>query len=303
MSKLWILPIITLVCAAAFIATLCRHDAAGPDSVGTSNKPARIVSLAPNLTEILFALGLDEKIVAVSSDSDYPPAAVNKNKVGTFWQPSTEAVIASQPNLVIMLQNEQQKPVGDTLNRFGYQVLSLKIDKIEELLSAIQKIGTATGSEQYADELVENIRTQLDNLKSKLGSTHTVRVLWVVQTEPLRVAGRNTFINEIIELAGGENAVGPTISKYPQIGDEKLLVCRAEVIIQSSMGPNIEQQQRAAEAFWSRQVNLPAVRNNNIYVVDSDLVLRLGPRLPQAADMIARRLHPGIFRQADDNAR
>jgi iron complex transport system substrate-binding protein len=117
--------------------------------------------------------------------------------------------------------------------------------------------------------------------------------LWVVQTEPLRVAGRNTFVNEIVELAGGENAIGPTIAQYPHISTEELLACNVEVIIQSAMGnTDIDQQQRQAKVFWSKWAGLPAVKNNKIYVVNSDIVLRLGPRLPQGVEMVGRCLHP-----------
>ena len=220
----------------------------------------RIVSLAPNLTEILFALGLGEKIVAVSNNSDYPVKATNKNKVGTFWQPSTEAIIASKPDLVITLLFEQQRAVADSLNRLGYQVLTLRIKKIEELMAAIQKIGATTGCTQRADELIKKISNQLNELRSKLGSTNKVKVLWVVQTEPLRVAGRGTFINELIELAGGENAIGPTIQQYPPVGTEEILACGTEAIIQSAMGKsNIAAQQQAAEIFWvNTQVYQPS---------------------------------------------
>lgn len=263
---------------------------------GTSplpNNPNRIVSLAPSLTEILFALELDDKIVGVTLDSDYPPAAQKKTKVGTFWQPDTEAVIATKPDLAVTLQIKQQKRIADSLNRLGYRVLSLKIEKIEELFTATQKIGIATGSEQRADELIEQIKGQLNYLKSKYSSTNKPKVLWVVQTEPLRVAGRNTFINELIELLGGENAIGPTIQQYPPIGTEELLACNAEVIIQSSMGIiDIGRQQQQAEVFWSKWASLPAVKDNKIYVVDSDTVLRLGPRLPQGVEMVGQCLHP-----------
>jgi iron complex transport system substrate-binding protein len=264
------------------------------NSVDSSNKPARIISLAPNLTEILFALGLDEKIIAVSSDSDYPPDAANKNKVGTFWLPDTEAIIACKPDLVIIdLSAAQQKSVAESLKRLGYRVLALKMEKIEELSAAIQKIGTATGCKQRADQLVENISGQLSYLKSKYSSTNKPKVLWVIQTEPLRVAGRDTFINELIELLGGENAIGPTIQHYPQIGTEELLACNVEVIIQSAMGKtDIGRQQQQAEVFWSKWASLPAVKNNKIYVVNSDIVLRLGPRLPQGAETVGRCLYP-----------
>lgn len=301
MRKPWLLSIIAFACLATFIIVSYNHNQDKVyelNSVDPSNKPARIISLAPNLTEILFALELDEKIIAVSSDSDYPSDAANKSKVGTFWQPNTEAIVASKPDLVVTLWFEQHKAVADSLKRLGYQVLTLKIEKIGELSAAIQKIGTATGCRQRADQLDKDISKQLIDLQSKLSSTDKVRVLWVGQVEPLRVAGRNTFINELIELVGGENAIGPTIAQYPLIGTEELLACGAEVIIQSAMKiGNIEKQQQAAEAFWSKYPNLPAVKNNKIYVVEPDTIVRLGPRLPQGAETIACCLHPDIYKQ------
>jgi len=298
---------IAFACLAAFIF-ISQHQnntqdkVLKPNSTDSPNKPTRIVSLAPNLTEILFALGLDEEIAAVSNGSDYPPEAAKKSKVGTFWQPNTEAIIASKPDLVITLWFEQQKSVADSLNRLGYEVLTLKIEKIEELLTAIQNVGTATGCRQRSDELAENISTQLNDLQLKLSLTNKkVKVLWVVQVEPLRVAGRNTFINELIELAGGENAIGPTISQYPQIGTEELLVCGAQAIIQSAMGKsNISEQQQTAEKFWGRWSSLPAIKNNRIYVVEPDTTLRLGPRLSQGIEIVARCLHPGVFTRTHD---
>jgi iron complex transport system substrate-binding protein len=267
------------------------------------NKPTRIVSLAPNLTEILFALGLEEQIIAVSNDSDYPLDAANKKKIGTFWQPSTEAIIACKPDLVVTLRlrTEQHKPTADSLRRLGYRVLTLRIETISELLAAIQEIGYATDSKQQADKLIDNISSQLNNVQRRLSSANKVKVLWVVQSEPLRVAGRNTFINELVELAGGENAIGDTLQQYPPIGAEEILTCGAEVIIQSAMGiVNMAEQQKAAEKFWSRWANLPAVKNTRIYVVEPDTVTRLGPRLCKGVELIAKCLHPDSLRQTSD---
>jgi len=289
---LWLLLITFCLGGAGFVIFGVIQDQS-QDVTPLLSQANRIASLAPNLTEILFTLGLGEKIVAVSNNSNYPAAAANKKKVGSFWQPNTEAIIASKPDLIITLGFEQQKAVADSLNRLRFKTLTLKIEKIEELLTAIQKIGAATGCKQRADELVKNISNQLNNLQLKVSSTNKVKVLWVVQVEPLRVAGRDTFINELIELAGGENAIGPTIQQYPPIGTEELLACGPEVIIQSAMGTSdIGKQQQAAKVFWSRWANLPAVKNNRIYVVEPDTVLRLGPRLPQGIELIAHCLHP-----------
>jgi iron complex transport system substrate-binding protein len=172
----------------------------------------------------------------------------------------------------------------------------LKIEKIEELLAAVEQMGAAAGCPARAHHLVNTIRTQMHTLQSGLDPTRTVKVLWVVQAEPLRVVGRDTFINEMIELAGGENAIGPTINRYPPISTEEILVCEADVIIQSAMGrSSINAQQEAAQRHWSKYGNLPAVKNNRIFVVGSDTVLRLGPRLGQGLRLVARYLHGAAF--------
>jgi iron complex transport system substrate-binding protein len=262
----------------------------------TSILPQRIVSLSPNLTEILFALGLDDKVVAVSSNCDWPPEAKTKPKVGTFWQPNTEIIIATKPDLVVCESFDQQMAIVKTLRRTGLNILTLRVESIRELFSAITEIGQAVGCMDKAQQLAADIRTQLNQIRAKSSSARKLKVLWVVQTEPLRVAGVNTFVNEIIELAGGQNAIGPTIDQYPAVGTEEIISCGAEVIIQPAMETkDIAKQQTAAEQFWSRFTNLPAVKNKRIYVIDADTVLRLGPRLPQGAQKVAQCLHPELF--------
>ncbi len=303
MNKLWWLLLTILCLAGAGFLILKIFPDQRPNAAPPATAVNRIVSLAPNLTEILFALGLGEKVVAVSSDSDYPPEAANKNKVGTFWQPNTEAIIASKPDLVITECFEQQKSVAVTLHRLGYRVLPLKIESIEAMLVAILYIGDATGTQNRAGQLVEDITNRLDNLRLKLAPANKVKVLWVVQTEPLRVAGRNTFLNQLLELVGGENAIGPTIQQYPPLSTEELLACNAEVIIQTSMGKtDIGRQQQQAEIFWGKWASLPAVKDNKIYVVDSDTVLRLGPRLPQGVEMVGHCLHPDKSIKSNETA-
>lgn len=303
MNKLWwLLPTVLCLAGAGFLILKMFPDQ-GPGAAAPATAVNRVVSLAPNLTEILFALGVGEKVVAVSSDSDYPPEAASKNKVGTFWQPNTEAIIASKPDLVITECFEQQRSVAEALRHLGYRVLTLKVETIEELLAAIKNIGDATGTQDHAEKLVEDIVDRLDNLRSRLAGTNKVKVLWVVQTEPLRVAGRNTFLNELLELVGGENAIGPTIQQYPPLSTEELLASAADIIIQSAMTTdNIRAEQHAAERFWSKWPVLPAVRNNRIYVIDPDTTLRLGPRLWQGLELVAHCLHPDVDRNQPETA-
>ena len=260
----------------------------------------RIVSLAPNLTEILFAIGLDDEIVGVTLDSDYPPEAVAKPKVGTFWQPNIEAIVAARPNLVITLGFQQHKDLADRLKRIGYNNLTVNIEKVGDLFRAIEKIGIATNKQQQADELISLIRMKLKQLATLVSTKTKVRVLWVVQREPLRVAGRDTFVNEMIELAGGENAIGQTVHKYPPIGSEQVIACDADVIIESAMGSNdIQAQRDGALQHWSKYRYLPAVASNRVYVINGDTVSRLGPRLYEGIETIARCLRPELFKNIE----
>lgn len=300
LKKPWTLLIIAIACLfwvfGLYWRAVSQKTLRLAKTSGTTGSPERIVSLAPNLTEILFALGLGEKIVAVSSDSDYPPEAANKKKIGTFWLPNTEAIIASKPDLVITLGFEQQKNLAERLKRIGYNSLILNIEKVSDLFEALEKIGAATARQSEANELVCDIRKKLDNLSDLVATETKVRVLWVVQKQPLRVAGRGTFVNEMIELAGGENAIRPTVHKYPPIGAEQVIACGAEVIIEPAMRcEDVTEQQDKALQYWSKFKNVPAVKNKRIYVINGATVSRLGPRLYEGTETIARCLRPELF--------
>ena len=292
----WLLLLVVLGCWVGAGFALFGRQQQGEKAATLSCEPGRIVSMAPNLTEILFALGLGDKIVGVAAGSDYPPRAVSKPKMGTFWQPSIEAVIAAKPDLVITLGFSQQRNLAQRLERIGYRTATVNIERISELSEAIRTIGEVTGRKPRADELVRAIREKLKNLSVLVGAREKVKILWVVQREPLRVAGRNTFVNEMIELAGGENAIGPTVHKYPPISSEQVYACGADVIIEPAMTTKDLGAQRAgAVKYWSRFKNIGPVKNGRVYVIDGDIVSRLGPRLYEAVETIARCLRPQLF--------
>jgi len=268
-----------------------RVDAivAAPDAP----RPVRIVSMAPNLTEILYALGLGESVVAVTSDSDYPPQVASKPRVGSFWLPDIEAVIAGRPDLIVTLEIPQQTDLTGRLKRMGYRCLGVSIWTVDEFFHAVETIGQATERRPQAQSLVSGIRGDIRRLAETLAGRDRPRVLWVVQRDPLRVAGRNTFINELIELAGGQNALGPTLHKYPPIGAEQVIGANVEVIVEPAMtGGDLAEQHRQALAYWSRLPHVAAVANGRIYVIDPDTVSRLSPRLYQGIESIAACLWP-----------
>lgn len=253
----------------------------------------RIVSMAPNLTEILYALGLGESVAAVTSDSGYPPQAAGKPSVGSFWLPDLEAVIAGRPDLIVTLDIPQQRHLTDRLRCMGYRCLGVSIWTVDEFFHAVETIGQATDRKPQAQSLVCGIRDDIRRLTGTLADRRRPRVLWVVQREPLRVAGRNTFVNELIELAGGQNAIGPTLHKYPPIGAEQVIGANVEVIIEPAMtGGDLAEHHRQALAYWNRLPHVPAVAGGRIYVIDPDTVSRLSPRLYQGIESIAACLWP-----------
>lgn len=260
--------------------------------------PQRIVAMAPNLTEILFALGLEDNIVGVTEYSNHPPAARQKPVMGTFWQPNIEAVVAARPDLVIALGFNQQAGLAHRLSRLNFNTLTVNIETIPQLFDAIEKIGTVTYKTAAAHRLSERLRNNLDDISRRVADGHRPKVLYLIQIEPLRVAGRQTFINELIELAGGENAIGPTISKYPPVGPEQVIASNPDVIIQLVMDKSdINAGKEQLFEYFARFQSITAVRSNRIYVIDGDVVSRLGPRLDQAAETIAKCLRPELFRE------
>ncbi|NLK40875.1 MAG: ABC transporter substrate-binding protein [Planctomycetes bacterium] len=262
-----------------------RHEA---DAMETSSQ-TRIVSLAPNLTEILFALGLEDEIVGVTRHCNYPPSARQKRQVGTFWQPDIEAVLAQRPTLVVTLGFEQQRQVALRLERIGCATLTLEIDTVDQLYESILTLGRALARNEQAQALVARLSDAQRQWRQRKPAVSPPKVLWVVQREPLRVAGTKTFINELVKTVGGVNAIGPTLHFYPPISAEQVLAAQPDVIIEPTDEPaHLDDQRRLAEGFYAAYRSVPAVRNGRIYIVDGDVVSRLGPRLDEALEHIAR---------------
>ncbi len=278
-------------CLGVLIAILCCLVGCAEQNQPTASSEEdaiRIVSMAPNLTEILFALGLDEEIVGVTRHCNYPPAAQQKRRIGTFWQPDIEAVLARRPTLVVTLGFEQQRQLAERLETFGCRTLTLEIETVSQLFDAILTIGHAVDRTAQAQMLVEQLQADRERMLRRYAGRRRPKVLWVIQREPLRVAGTKTFVNELIELVGGVNAIGPTRHIYPPVGAEQVLAARPDVIIEPTDEPErLADQRRSADAFYAAYASAPAVQNGRIYVLDGDVVSRLGPRLDQALEQIA----------------
>lgn len=292
----WLWLVVFVLCwTAGGFAVFSRSDAEAVAVVGDIT-PQRIVSMAPTLTEILFALGLGEHVVGVTAYSNYPPAAKEKPVMGTFWQPNIEAVIAARPDLILTLGFDQQTTLAGRLRRLNYSTLTVDIEKVDQLFEAIAEIGAVTKRVSQADGMTRRLRANLDNISELVSTGDKPKVLWIIQIEPLRVAGTETFINELIELAGGVNAIGPTINKYPPIGPEQIIATSPDVIIESAMfETDLIRRRKELIKHFGRFANIDAVQTGRIYVIDGDTVARLGPRIDQAVENIAKCLRPELF--------
>ena len=288
MRKWWFLLAALVLWNSVGYALLGRPTAKAGSPATMQTQAKRIVSMGPNLTEILYALDLESNIAGVTIDSDYPSDVATKPKVGGFWQPNIEAIIATEPDLVVTLGFEQQRQLANRLTRIGCATLTLDIETIDDLFQGIIAIGQATGANERAQALVETMCRRMETVRRSAVTNTRPKVLWVVQREPLRVAGRETFANEIIELVGGQNAIGPTLHQYPPIGAEQVIASGIDVIIEPTMiaGQEAAQYEQAL-SYWAQFANVPAVANQRIYVVNGDLVSRLGPRLCDGIETVA----------------
>ena len=263
-----------------------------PEPASPATGPMRIVSMAPNLTEILFALGLDKEIVAVTRHCNIPAAAKTKPQIGTFWEPDIEAVLAARPTLVITLGFQQQVQLAAQLEKIGCTVLTVEdFESTPQLYAGIMTIGQAVQRDIEAAAMVQRLLTAQQQMLARYADRPPRKVLWVIQREPLRVAGVKTFINEMIETVGGVNAIGPTLNVYPPIGAEEVFGAAPDVIIEpANMPDRRDVQARTAAAFYAAFKSVPAVQNGDVYVLDGDLVSRLGPRLDEALQQVAKCL-------------
>jgi iron complex transport system substrate-binding protein len=257
-----------------------------------AEKNLRIVSLAPSITEILFALGLGEDIVGVSSHCNYPQEALAKEKIGSFSHPSIEKIINLRPDLILLTGLEQQL-IAEKLKKLKLNFLLVYPSNIEGLLSSIRKIGKATGSEDKAGHLINEINRGLNELKEKVGqipqdNRKTVFIeLWY---NPIITAGGGSFVNELIELAGGINIVSDTPRAYSMVSPELVISRNPDCIILGYMERvSFGKQRINARIGWE---NISAVKNDKIFNnIDPDLILRPGPRCIQGAREIYRRLY------------
>jgi iron complex transport system substrate-binding protein len=200
-------------------------------SVAIIQNPQRIISLAPNITEMLFALGLGERVVAVTSYCDFPPEAKTKEKIGDTLQPNLERIIALRPDLVVVSTASQVERLTRQLDQLGIPVYATNPRTVRDVLRSIRHLGEATGVVTQAQALATALEERIHRVEVRVADQPKPRVLFVLQLGPLITVGRDTFINDLITLAGGESISGDQSTEYPQFSLETAMARAPEVII------------------------------------------------------------------------
>ncbi len=292
-------PRVGLLCIVALLALpFCSiaeekvfFDALGRE-IRLGGSPARIVSLAPSITEILYYLGLEERVVGVTQFSYYPPEAKSKPKVGSYRDVNVEKILELAPNLVIATADGNEPYVVELLEEAGIPVYVVNPRDIEEVISTIGKIGELCGVESRARKLCKALDERLSAVKKKVAGLRKPLVFLQINLRPIMSVNRNTFHHDVIQTAGGINMTADLASTYPRISLEEVLKRKPEVILISCMARG-GRFKKALER-WMKWTDIPAVKNNRVHLVDSDLLDRPSPRLLDGLEVVAQLLHPEL---------
>ena len=266
-------------------------------TVNIEEVPETIISLAPSNTEILYALGLEDKLVGVTEYCNYPEAAQDKPKIGGFSTVDIEIVVEIQPDL-ILAANIHRDEVIPALERLGLTVLALDPKTPDEVLEAITLVGRCTGSEDEASLLVTEMGNRIKAVTDEtdnLTPAQRLRVFYVTWHDPLMTVGSEVLHNELIQLAGGTNIFQDLTGNYPKISLEAVIEANPQVIITGvgmGTGGDLPFQFVSTEP---RLEDVDARINNRVYAITTDLIGRSGPRIVDALEQLAEMIHPEIF--------
>ena len=259
--------------------------------IATVPRSARIVSLAPSVTETLFAIGVGTNVVGVSQYCDYPPQVRLLPKIGSFLTPNIEEIVALKPTLMIGLLTSSDLREIHALQRMGIATLMVDNDSVTSIEVSIEKIGNAVGRTQAAGELVARIRSRIGEMEERLARVERPPVLMVVGHQPLVAVGRGTYLDELLTLAHARNIADFSNQQWPRLSLEYIVASRPEVILDGQMGTDPQ----APSRFWARYPSIPAVHQRRVFGYPDDPTLHPGPRVPQTLELLARLIHPEAF--------
>lgn len=263
--------------------------------VALARLPRRIVTLAPSLTEVVFAAGAGSTVAGVTPADDFP-AAVDTLPRFSALPMDFEAIAALRPDLALATDQVNNPRDAETLHTLGIPTVFLSFRSLEDIYRGIRHVGAWLGTADQAEAAADSLERLAQGLQA---ATRTMQdrplVLFLIGDDTLYAFGRDSYIHALIELAGGRSATGDLETQAPILDDEFVLIANPEVII-GAFGPDYDPATLLEKhPTWS---SLDAVRQGRVYSLDPDLVLRPGPRLLEAGRQMAALLHPGVLVEA-----
>ncbi len=291
----------TALLLALLLATLVATTAAAgerrlADQAGriirVPDDPGRVVAMAPSITEIVFALGREDRLVGATLFSDYPEAAGDLPKVGSYVHLDLERIVALGPDLCIAVKDGNPIEVVRRLEGLGIPVYAVDPRDLETVLRAIGRIGELLNAPDRAGELVRDMGRRIDRVRRRAArAPRRPGVFFQIGIQPIVSVGTETFIHELIETAGGRNLTAGDVP-YPRLSREQVLALAPEVILITSMARGRSFEKMKAE--WERWSDLPAVKGGRVHLIDSNLFDRPTPRMVEGLEVLFRLIHPGV---------
>jgi iron complex transport system substrate-binding protein len=266
------------------------EDALGR-SVKLEKDPQRIIPLAPNLTEIVYYLGLGDRVVGVTDFSSYPAAAKEKPRVGPYINLNVEKIISLSPELAIGTRDGNSRADVAFLEQAGIQVFIVDPRSVEGVIDSVVRIGEVCGVAETAAVRAAGLNRRLASVRQAIQHLEKPLVFLQINSAPIMTVNGTTVHDNLIRLAGGINMAADARTMYPRISVEEVVKKAPDVIIISSMqrGARFEEVRKQ----WMQWTSIPAVKNNRVYLIDSDLIDRPSPRIVDGLEALARMIHPG----------
>jgi iron complex transport system substrate-binding protein len=255
--------------------------------------PTRVIALAPSITEVIYDLDQEKRLVGATQYSTHPSEAKSLPRVGSYVRLDIEKIVALRPDLCVAIKDGNPKHIIDKIVSLGIPVYVIDPRSLLQIMDTITRLGDLLHAERAAADLVDDMEKRIERVQTLVGGARSKpRVFFQIDAEPLFSAGNNTFIHELIELAGGINTAAGE-NPYPRYSWEDILVLQPEIVLISSMAGGLDPEDLIKT--WRKWDQLSAVNNDKVFVVDADLFDRPTSRLVDGLEVIAAIIHPELF--------
>lgn len=263
---------------------------------GAAEPPRRIVSLVPNVTEMLFAIGAGDRVIGVSSFDEHPPEVKSRPKVGGLLDPDLERIFALRPDLAVIYGSQQD--LGKQLERAGIGLYRYRHGGVPDITRTLRELGERLGLQPAAERAARQIEAGLEAIRARVAGRPRPKVLLVFGRErgalrSVHASGGRGFLHDLVEIGGGTDVFGDIDRESVQASTELILARLPDVIIEVYGAGELSAEAAARErAVWSSLSAVPAVRNGRVYILSGQELVVPGPRIVRAAERISRAIHP-----------